>query len=169
MNPPPNKPRTHQTITVMFIVLAFTIIACGPERNAGIDGELCEHHGSGPSQAITAVTSTAASTYPNAAIEHTRVDITLPGGSEPAFVAFEVNEAGEYILALDPALPLEIRDPDETVVIIEKTENGSPDCTEVKVKHTVDLTIGRHTLAFGPSTETEVRLVHEGAGDDAHD
>ena len=158
--------KTRTLLTAMTAAAALTAFACGHDEES-VDGEICEHHISGPSQAITAATSSGAASLPDAAVEHTRVDIALPG-SGSGFVAFEVGEAGEYIFALDPAVPLEVHDASGAKVDIEKTENGSTECTEVKVKHTLDLAVGRHTLRFGPSTEMEVRLVHEEAGED-HD
>jgi hypothetical protein len=69
--------------------------------------------------------------------------------------------AHEFVFALSKAVPVTFKGPAGSAVAIEKTETTGSPCTEVAVRHEVPLTLGRHTLTFGPTAETSVGMVIE--------
>lgn len=129
------------------------------------ESEACEHLAEGPFQAVTAAAD-ATGTLENAAYEHTRVNIALADieGGKGGFTSFESDGEGDFYFFLSADLPLKFLDGSGAEVAIESTTIGSDLCTEIAVKHVVELMVGTYTLEFGPTTETEVGLVHELAG-----
>lgn len=139
-------------------VVAAGLVACGGHD---LEKELCEHMQEGPSRPVTAAGE--ANDAPPATFSHARADITLvevPGGNG-GFVRYEANKATDFVFALDKNVPLAFTGPGGEAVAVEKTEIGSAECSEVGVRHRIELAVGSYTLSFGPTTETEVRMVVE--------
>lgn len=132
--------------------------ACGGED---IEGEICEHLAEGPSKALTATSSAAAA--PDASAAHTRHDVMLVAdqGMKGGWVAYAAAEAGDHVIGLGAAVPLSITGPDGAAIAIEKTENTGLSCDVLKVKHTVELPVGRSVLRFGPTALDSVSAVIE--------
>ena len=139
------------------------------------EAEACEHLTEGPFEAITAVENPLAPGPPNAAVEHTRVDISFvditgstpntEGGDFGGTVAFEATEATEYLFFLSAAVPLSVFDATAGVFIpLENEVVGSELCSELATTHTYVLEVGTYLLTFGPTDLTEVGMVHEEAG-----
>jgi hypothetical protein len=152
-------------------LIAALVAGCGDdngEETSGLNAEACEHMQGGPPVAVTA-TPTAAGA-PAIANDHQRYDVTLvpvTGGNGGA-VTFAAAEATDYVFFLDAAVPLTIRDPSGATVTPEETVQGIAECTEVKSRILVPLTVGTHTLQLGPATGTIVRIVAEEAAAHAH-
>lgn len=142
-------------------------LACGGEENA--DVEACEHLQEGPASSVTASASgTGAPTVSN---DHRRYDIALVDvtGGKGGSVSFAAAEATDYILFTSADVPVVVKDSNGQTVAFEATTKSSSECTEVKGRHTVPLTVGTYTLTFGPTTATSVSLVIEEAGGDHED
>lgn len=169
---------TNKTIAPL---LSLALFACGDETNDAVhaeetpEGEACEHLADGPFEAITAVENPLTPDPPNAAIEHTRVDISFvdisgstPNTEDGSFggtVAFEAAEAAEYLFFLSEAVPLSVFDATAGVFIpVEEEVVGSDLCSEIAVTHTYDLEVGTYLLTFGPTDVFETGMVHEEAG-----
>ncbi len=129
------------------------------------ESEACEHLAEGPFQAVTAAAD-ATGTLENAAYEHTRVNIALVDidGGKGGFTSFESDGEGDFYFFLSADVPLKILDGSGADVAIESTTIGSDLCTDIGATHVVELAVGTYTLEFGPTTSTEVGLVHELAG-----
>jgi hypothetical protein len=141
--------------------------ACGGTES--VETELCEHLAEGPSKALTATTT--ASTAPDASAEHTRHDVGLvpDQGMNGGVITYSAAAEGDYVIGLGADVPLAIQGPDGAAIAIEATEKSGLSCEALKVKHTVELPVGRSVLRFGPTALTEVRLVIESGGEHAHD
>ena len=160
--------------SLVLITLIFAT-ACGddekttPTEVETPEQEACEHLAEGPSQSIEAA-SLATDTLANAALEHTRVDVTLTDyeGAKGGFVNFEADAEGDFLFFMNADIPLSILDGAGNEVAIEATTKNSDLCAEIAVTHTVEFSVGTYLLRFGPTDLTEVGLVHELSGD-AHD
>ncbi len=137
---------------VVLMLSASMMVACGSDEP---EDEFCEHMVNGPNKALTAATSSTGA--PSAAAVHTRHDITL---SSEGYVSYEADEAAEFVVALDKNVTLAITDSKGAAVAAEKTETMTA-CAEVVVMHTFDFEVGTYNFKFGPTTETEVRMVIE--------
>lgn len=152
--------------------------ACGGDDHDEIDPALdaCEHMIEGPNQAITAA-SDAGSDAPDTAPDHTRFDIALSQPGDPendqvenGQVDLVIARAGEHILYLDQEVPITVLGPDGSELPVQTTERNVEACVEVDlVGHTFDLEVGTHTLRFGPTDRTQVRMVVIAAGDHDHE
>lgn len=147
------------TFPLVCVLLVPALSACpGPQPHE--DDELCEHLADGPAEAVTAATS---GDGPLIADDHTRYDITLAAvtGGNGGTVRFAADEAGEFIIALDAAVPLVVTDGSGATVTAEDTATSSEACTEIRGRHVFDLEVGTYVLRFGPTAETKVGVVVE--------
>lgn len=158
------------------LALALATTGCGDDEHEhdhehSLEEEGCEHLVEGPFEPITALADSAG-TLPNAAIEHTSVQISLVPvtGGNGGFVAFEAEADGDYLFFLDTNVPARFLDSAGAVVPIEATEIGSELCTEIAVIYTVELEVGTYTIQLGPTAATTVSIVHEEAsGEHTHE
>jgi hypothetical protein len=142
-------------------------VGCGGEENA--DVEACEHLQDGPASTVTATASGTGA--PAVSNDHRRYDITLTDvtGGKGGSVSFAAPEATDYILFTSADVPVAVKNSNGQMVAFEATSTSSSECTEVKGRHTVPLTVGTFTLTFGPATAASVSIVIEEAGGDHED
>ena len=169
-----------RTQTFVAALFPLTLLACADESDPAPaeetpEAEACEHLAEGPFEAITAVESPMIPDPPNAAVEHTRVDISFvdisastpnaEGGDFGGTVAFEATEAAEFLFFFSDAVPLSVFDATAGVFIpLEEEVLGSDLCSELAATHTYDLEVGTYLLTFEPTKLTKVKMVHEEAG-----
>ena len=148
---------------------------CGDddEEEHSATEEGCEHMDEGPFVNVTASADIASPATPPA-FEHSRLDVALvdlsPGNG--GYVAFDADEATEFIFFLSADIPFEVLDSTDTAVVPDETPHSNPDCTTLIPKMvTVDLAVGAYKLSFGDgsTTATTVGLVYEEAGEHHHD
>jgi hypothetical protein len=135
------------------------LAGCGTPNEADVEG--CEHLQEGPSSIVTATAT--ASGAPAVDNDHRRYDISLVDitGGKGGSVSFGVEHEAEYILFTNVEVPVVVRNAAGSQVAFEATANSSPECTNVKGRHTVPLPVGAYTLNFGPTTQGVVSLVIE--------
>ncbi|MDC0708501.1 hypothetical protein POL68_08475 [Stigmatella sp. ncwal1] len=144
---------------------------CGDDEAEGesIDVEGCEHLQEGPSAPITAAaTATGAPAVSN---DHKRYDISLVDvtGGKGGSVTFAASEAGDYLFFVSEDVPLAIRTINGVAVEPEEVAKSSSECSEIKGRYTVELSVGTHVLTFGPTSKTSISLVAEhGEHDHVH-
>ena len=151
----------------LLIALLF-VAACGDDDKSNEvvvetpEAEACEHLAEGPFKGITAAAAVT-DMLENSAVKHTSVNVSLTDyeGARGGFVEFQAEAAGDFLLFLSADVPLEVFDSAGNQVPIESTTIGSDLCTEIATTHTVEFSVGTYVLAFGPTSETAVGLVHE--------
>ncbi|WP_434299714.1 hypothetical protein [Corallococcus exiguus] len=155
------------------LLLSTSLLAAGcggDEEEAHADEEGCEHLQEGPAAAVTAAVS---GTGPAVSNDHKRYDIALVdiAGGKGGAVSFAVSEATDYVLYMSAPVPVTVTNSRGAAVEFEESATSSSLCTDIKGRHVVPLTVGTHTLTFGPSTLSSVSLVIEESGehDHAHD
>ena len=155
------------------LLLSTSLLAAGcggDEEEAHVDEEGCEHLQEGPAAAVTAAVS---GTGPAVSNDHKRYDIALVdiAGGKGGAVSFAVSEATDYVLYMSAPVPVTVTNSSGAAVEFEESATNSSLCTDIKGRHVVPLTVGTHTLTFGPSTLSSVSLVIEESGehDHAHD
>lgn len=164
------------------LMIAFVLagaVACGDDHDhdennhdhnnheeGGAEEEACEHMVDGP---FASVTATADSTdAPSIAIEHTRVNVELVddgNGEYSGFVTFPAGEATEVLFFMSSDVPVAITDSTGNALAAEETGGASDMCpTDVLASAVYDLEVGTYTIQIGPTSETEIGIVHEEAG-----
>jgi hypothetical protein len=154
--------------TISLLALAMlSLAACGgddsTEEEESIDVEGCEHLIEGPEVPVTATPTTDGA--PAVADDHMRYDVSLvevDGGNGGA-VAFDADEATDFIFFLSADVDLAITDSSAQDVAIEDSASSSPECEEIRGRHVAELTVGTHYLSFGPTSEEQVSVVIEHA------
>ena len=151
------------------LVLSTLTLGCS-ETHENPDGEACEHLKGGPA-AAPAPAPTAAATAdaaPAVAADHQRYDVTLidVAGGKGGFVKYAASEATDYIFFLGADVPVEFLDAANAPVAPEASASNSTGCAEIKGRHLVPFEVGTYALRFGPTTQTTVSIVVEGAGHD---
>lgn len=147
--------------------------ACGGEDHHHDDpvAEACEHMQDGPAMSVTAIADMAGDA-PDVGEHHIRWDIALVdrgGGAADlgGYVDLVVDEASESLLFLGADVAIALWDATGTEVAAEASNADITACAEVAVSHTFDLEVGTYLLEIGPTSETEVQLVVEQAGEHA--
>jgi len=158
-------------LAALLMSTALLSSACGdddeePEENVDVEG--CEHLREGPAVAVLA---TLTGTPPTVANNHRRYDITLVDGTggRSGSVSFAASEASDYVFFTSADVPVSITDGSGAAVEIEESTKSSETCTEIKGRHIVPLTVGTHTITFGPTSATSVNLVIEEASHEGHE
>lgn len=150
--------------------LALALAACTPPEGGGDAGEqaspeeeACEHLAEGPSSAVTAAADLDGA--PDISEAHRRYDVTLipVDGGNGGSVAYAAAEEGDYLIFLGADVSLSVFDSSGAEVTLEASGRGSEHCGEIAAHHTVELGVGTYELVFGPTDETEVRVVVEHA------
>jgi hypothetical protein len=142
-------------------------VGCGDEESADVEG--CEHLKDGPASTVNAIAATTGA--PEVKADHRRYDITLVDvtGGKGGTVSFAAAEAIDYVIFASADVPVAIKNASGATVAIEETVKSSTECAEIKARHTVPMTVGTHTITFGPTTATSVSIVvEEGAHDHEH-
>jgi len=152
--------RSVTPVVVFSLVSLVSLLAGCPGPQAHEDDELCEHLQEGPAESVTA---TATGEGPLVAADHTRYDVTLVAvaGGNGGSVGFAADEAGDFVIALDGAVPLVLTDSSGATVAAETTATSSEACTEIRGRYVVELSVGTYQLTFGPSSVSQVGLVVE--------
>lgn len=158
-------------LAALLLSTALLATACGDdaeETEESVDVEGCEHLQKGPA---TAVTATTTGTPPAVGNDHRRYDITLVDGTggRTGSVSFAAAEATDYVFFTSADVPLTVRNSSGAEVSIEESTTSSSECADIKGRHVVPLTVGTHTLTFGPTSTTTVSLVIEEASHEGHD
>jgi hypothetical protein len=168
-----------KTALVMSLLCCFALAAAGcdggeeeqpPPEEGTPDAEACEHLAEGPSAAVTA-SDTAAATAPAISNDHKRYDIALVddmNGEKVGVVTFAPDEAADFLFFLSADVPLAIEDGSGAAVAIEDKQTSIPECTDVKARHQVELDVGTYYLRVGPTAEASVNVVVEEAGGHQH-
>jgi hypothetical protein len=111
----------------------------------------------------------SASVPPKVSNDHKRYDIALKADTSTT-VEFDSDEAGDYVLFLNKAIPVKVRNvATGAVVEIEASASSSTVCTDIRGRHVVELGVGVYALEFGPTPETQVSLVIEETGHGDHE
>ncbi|MBE4751958.1 hypothetical protein G4177_27705 [Corallococcus sp. ZKHCc1 1396] len=160
----------NKLLSALLLSASLLVSACGDdaEVEGSGDEEGCEHLQEGPAVSVTAVASGAGPAVSN---NHSRYDITLVdvAGGKGGAVSFAVSEATDYILFTNAPVPVKVTNGSGATVEFEESTNSSETCTDIQGRHVVPLTVGTHTLTFGPSTLSSVSLVIEEGGEHDHD
>ncbi|RYZ33808.1 MAG: hypothetical protein EOO71_41020 [Myxococcaceae bacterium] len=159
----------NKLLSAVLLSASLLVCACGDDAvEASGDEEGCEHLQEGPAVNVTAVASGAGPAVSN---NHTRYDIALVdvAGGKGGAVSFAVSEATDYVLFTSATVPVKVTNGSGTTVEFEESATSSELCTEIQGRHVVPLTVGTHTLTFGPSTLSSVSLVIEESGEHDHD
>jgi hypothetical protein len=154
-------------LAALLMSTALIATACGDDEEENVDVEGCEHLQEGPA---TPVTATLTGTPPSVSDDHRRYDITLVDGSggRTGSVSFAASEATDYVIFTSADVPVTVTNSSGTAVAIEESTKSSSQCTEIKGRHVVPMSVGTHTLTFGPTTATSISIVIEKAAHD-HD
>jgi hypothetical protein len=64
-------------------------------------------------------------------------------------------------------VPLAVTDSTGAPVTLASSASSSPECTDIKGKHTVALGVGTYFLELGPTSAADVSVVVEKEGGDA--
>jgi hypothetical protein len=157
-------------LSALLLSCALLASACGgdTEEEGNVDEEGCEHLQEGPAVTVTAASSGAGPAVSN---NHTRYDIALVdvAGGKGGSVSFAVSEATDYVLFTSAPVPVKVTNASGVEEPFEESTNSSSLCTDIQGRHVVPLTVGTHTLTFGPATLSSVSLVIEESGAHDHD
>lgn len=157
-------------LAALLMSTALLATACGDdeEEEESADVEGCEHLQEGPAVALTATTT---GTPPAVGNDHRRYDVTLVDGTggKTGSVSFAAAEATDYVFFTNVDVPLVIRNSSGTVVDVEEHTTSSAECADIKGRFVVPLTVGTHTLTFGPTSTATVSLVIEESSHEGHD
>lgn len=157
-------------LSALLLSTALLAAGCGSdaEDEGSIDEEGCEHLQKGPAVNVTAA---ASGVGPSVSNNHTRYDIALVdvAGGKGGAVSFAVSEATDYVLFTSAPVPVKVTNGSGATVAFEESTNSSALCSDIQGRHVVPLTVGTHTLTFGPSTLSSVSLVIEESGTHDHD
>ncbi|MCP3142571.1 hypothetical protein [Pyxidicoccus xibeiensis] len=156
-------------LAALFVSTALLASACGDdEEEENVDVEGCEHLQEGPA---TPVTATLTGTPPPVSNDHRRYDITLVDGTggKTGSVSFAAAEATDYVIFTGADVAVTVKNAGGATVEIEESTKSSTQCTDIKGRHVVPLTVGTHTLTFGPTTAASVSVVIEEAAHGDHD
>jgi hypothetical protein len=157
----------------LLAVLTLSLAACGGDDDGGdeedmggeesIDVEGCEHLIEGPEVAVTATAETDGA--PAVGDDHMRYDVTLVevDGGNGGSVAFDADEASDFIFFLSADVDMTITDSEGAEVAIEESASSSPECEEIRGRHVAELEVGTNYLTFGPTDEAELSVVIEHA------
>ena len=149
----------------LFCAFTLSLAACsgGDDEHTEetIEAEFCEHFTGGPYRMVTS--STTAAGAPDVTFEHTSVQITLNGGA--GFVTYASGEMTDHAIALSKDVPLKVAQGGADLTIESTEKPTDAPCTELAVIYTVGLGVGTATLELGPSSEAEVSLIVEEAGE----
>ncbi len=144
---------------------AFLFSGCFGHSHTHTDGETplehaCEHIAGTPT-AVTAASTDAGS--PDVSKPHTPYSVQLIDfkANKGGMVKFVADESTDFIIFLSSAIPLKVRDAAGGDIDIEETITSGIDCAGIKAYHTVPLTQGTSYLEFGPTSETQVKMVIE--------
>lgn len=145
------------------------LVGCSGEEESA-DTEGCEHLQNGPAATVTAsATATGAPAVNN---DHKRYDVTLVdvSGQKGGSVTFAASEAADYVFFLGANVGFSVANANGQAVAIEESATSSSECTEVKGRHVVPLSVGTYTLTFGPTSATSVSVVvEEAAHEEGHE
>ncbi len=121
---------------------------------------------SGTGVTVTAATNDSAA--PDVSQPHTPYSVQLIDvqGGKGGVVKYVADESTDFIIYLNAAIPLKVRDAAGGEITIEETITSGIDCPDIKAYHTVPLTEGPSFLEFGATTLTQVKLVIEEGGHD---
>ncbi|RKG76391.1 hypothetical protein [Corallococcus terminator] len=159
----------NKLLSAVLLSASLLVSACGDdaEESTG-DEEGCEHLQEGPAVSVTAAVS---GTGPAVSNDHKRYDIALVDvtGGKGGAVSFAVAEATDYVLFTSAPVPVKVTNGSGATVEFEESTNSSTLCSDIQGRHIVPLTVGTHTLTFGPSTLSSVSLVIEESGEHDHD
>ncbi|NOK38679.1 hypothetical protein D7W79_42210 [Corallococcus exercitus] len=158
-------------LSALLLSTALLAAGCGSddaEEEGHVDEEGCEHLQEGPAVNVTAAVS---GTGPAVSNNHTRYDIALVdvAGGKGGAVSFAVSEATDYVLFTSATVPVKVTNGSGATVEFEESATSSTLCTDIQGRYVVPLTVGTHTLTFGPSTLSSVSLVIEESGEHDHD
>ncbi|GMU07841.1 hypothetical protein [Corallococcus caeni] len=157
-------------LSALLLSTALLAVGCGgdDEEEAHVDEEGCEHLQKGPAVSVTAATS---GNGPAVSNDHKRYDIALVdvAGGKGGAVSFAVSEATDYVLYASAPVPVKVTNGSGAAVEFEESATSSSLCTDIQGRYVVPLTVGTHTLTFGPSTLSSVSLVIEESGEHDHD
>lgn len=155
-------------LAALLMSTALLTTACGEDEKENVDVEGCEHLQEGPA---TAVTATTTGTPPAVGSDHRRYDITLVDGTggKTGSVSFAAAEATDYVIFTGADVAVTVRDSSGAQVAIEESTKSSAECTDIKGRHVVPMTVGTHTLTFGPTTAASVSIVIEEASHEGHE
>ncbi len=145
------------------------LVGCSGEEESA-DTEGCEHLQNGPGAAVTATPT--ASGAPAVRNDHKRYDVALVdvSGQKGGSVTFAASEAADYVFFLGADVPFSVANASGQAVAIEESAKSSSECTDIKGRHVVPLSVGTYTLSFGPSSLASVSLVvEEAAHEDGHE
>jgi hypothetical protein len=157
-------------LAALLMSTALLAAGCGDdteeEENPDVEG--CEHLQEGPSSAVTA---TLTGTPPAVDDDHRRYDITLVDGTggKTGSVSFAAAEATDYIIFTSADVALSVTSSSGAQVAIEESAKSSSECTEIKGRHVVPMTVGTYTLTFGPTTASSVSIVIEHSHEHGHE
>ncbi|RKG93634.1 hypothetical protein D7V97_39835 [Corallococcus sp. CA053C] len=156
-------------LSALLLSTALLVVGCGDdaEEEGSVDEEGCEHLQEGPAVNVTAAVTGMGPAVSN---NHTRYDIALGdvAGGKGGAVSFAVSEATDYVLFTSAAVPVKVTNGSGATVEFEESTNSSALCTDIQGRHVVPLTVGTHTLTFGPATLSTVSLVIEEGGEHDH-
>lgn len=145
------------------------LVGCSGEEES-VDTEGCEHLQSGPAATVTATaTATGAPAVSN---DHKRYDVTLAdvNGQKGGSVTFAASEATDYVFFLGADVAFSVANASGQAVAIEESANSSSECSDIKGRHVVPLSVGTYTLTFGPTSAASVSVVvEEAAHEDGHE
>ncbi|NOK20863.1 hypothetical protein [Corallococcus carmarthensis] len=157
-------------LSALLLSTALLAAGCGgdDEEEGHVDEEGCEHLQKGPAVNVTAAVS---GTGPAVSNDHKRYDIALVDvtGGKGGAVSFAVSEATDYVLYASAPVPVKVTNGSGATVEFEESATSSTLCTDIQGRYVVPLTVGTHTLTFGPSTLSSVSLVIEESGEHDHD
>lgn len=125
-------------------------------------GEFCEHAEEGPFEDVVAAADRASG--PDATAEHAAVRVDLSGllAGERGYVKWIASADSEFAFGLSGDVPLEVLDVTGTAVPGHgSTAIPAADCEVMALYHSLDLRVGTHFLAFGPTAATTVTMVVE--------
>jgi hypothetical protein len=168
--------KTLLTITALCAALVLLGPGCGdggaenadaaPQADGGaedLDAEGCEHMKEGPFVDVSA--GAAAATAGEVKSDHHAYRVALTTG-QAGYVKYAAAAAGDHVFFLDANVPFAVQDDQGAAVAIEESVTDFTVCTEVAVKHTVELSaVGTYYLVLGPdAAATGVTIVVEAAG-----
>ncbi len=147
--------RARTTRLLPFLVLGFLATGCDPEGEFGaedLDEEACVELQTGQAMPINAATQ--ASSAPSVTRDD-RHDINI---ADTGFVTY-ISTGGLTVFFLDTSVPFSVQATNGSQSLFLETNTVTPACTDVVDRHEVDLPGGTYNLEFGPTVESQVRLV----------
>lgn len=159
---PPQLARILLTTSILLSALACESEDEHEHEAETPESEACEHLTDGPASPVTA-SATEDASGADISASHRRFDITLPGDGDKkgGYVQFISASAGDHLLVLNGAVPVQVLDSQGNVVTAKSEATSQAGCASIQSKAVYTLGVATYRLKLGPTSSASVGALLE--------